>query len=177
MLKKLFEAMSVRERALLSAFLWICIFVWASILLSDFRETRIAHLKTQADLDEQNTLFDNRAAIEGRLRNALNRLDPSKTYGSQQLVGKLDAFARDSSLTVDISNPDTEVSDTVNVHTVRIQARKAELAELIDFDNRIKGESPYLSLERVRLIPNKADPRFINAQFVVSSFELKSQTI
>jgi hypothetical protein len=169
--------MSVRERTLLTAFLWICIAVWASVIAGNFRETRINHLKTKADLETQDTLFDNRSSIENRLQNALDRLDPSKTYARQQLVGRLDAFARTSNLTVDISNPNTEESDTVNVHTVRIQVRKAGLAELIDFDNQVKSESPYLSLERVRLIPNKSDPRFLNAQFVVSSFELKSQTI
>ena len=176
-LRNLFNAVSLRERALLAAFLWLCVLVWAASALTDFHDTKGSLAKVSRDLQQQDLWFDKKEQTESELAEVLNRLDATKTYASFQLVGKLDAIARRSKMSFDISSPSTKTGDTFDIHTVRIQFKKAGIAELISFDEEVRRESPYLGFERVQLVANKSDPRLLNAQFVVSSFESKEETL
>ncbi len=169
--------MSLRERALLAAFLWLCIAIWVGTASRSFRETKVAFTKVTTEMETQSLWLEKREETETRLNKALDLVDPRKTYASSQLVGKLDTIARDTNMNFDINSPTTKTGDIFDVHTVRIQFKKAGLADLIVFDEKVKKESPYLGLERVQIIANKGDPRFLDAQFVVSSFELKDKTL
>ena len=60
---------------------------------------------------------------------------------------------------------------------MRVQFNKTGIAALIEFDQKIKGQSPYLGLERVQVDAQKSDPRLLNAQFIISSFELEEENI
>ncbi len=169
--------MSLRERFLLTVFIWCCLFVWAGSVIQGGKNFRLQFIKTKNELATQEDMIDNKEAIETRLQDELTRLDPQKTYTSSQLVGKLDSFARGSNLNFDTNSPNTKPGDIFNIHTVRIQVRRAEIGDLINFDKQVKKESPYLGLERVKLTAVKSDPRYLNAQFVVSSFELKESAL
>ena len=177
MLKNLFQAMSLRERFLLTLFIWVCLLVWGGSVMRSVKAFRSEFSRTGNELTIQKLLMGERETIEMRLQDQLQRLDPKKTYNSSQLVGKLDSFARKAKLRFDTNTPRTEPGDIFNIHTVRIQVRQAGIGELIDFDNQIKKGAPYLGLERVKLTSNKSDPRLLNAQFVISSFELKENAL
>jgi len=130
-----------------------------------------------AQLENQQTWFQSQDDIETRLQTSLERLDPKKTYNDTQLIGKIDTIARGPKLNFDTASAITQEGDIFNIHSVRIVIKKAGLNELIEFDRKIKMESPYLGLERVQIVANKADPRLLDAQFVISSFELKTSTL
>ena len=176
-LRNLFNALSLRERVLLAAFLWLCILVWAASAVTEFHDTKTTFARVSQDLKNQEMWFDKKEQTESELANVLNRLDSTKTYASFQLVGKLDAIARRSNMSFDISSPSTKGGDTIDIHTVRIQFKKAGIAELISFDEEVHRESHYLGLERVQIVANKSDPRLLDAQFVVSAFESKDETL
>ncbi len=177
MLKNLFQAMSLRERFLLTVFIWVCLLVWGGSVMGSMKTFRSEFSRTKSELKTQKNLIGERETIEVRLQDQLQRLDPQKTYTSSQLVGKLDSFARNANLRFDTNSPNTKPGDIFNIHTVRIQVRQAGIGDLIEFDNQIKKESPYLGLERVKLTSNKSDPRLLNGQYVISSFELKENAL
>ena len=141
------------------------------------KDFRLNYIMTKKDLTMQANMIGNKESIETRLQEELKRLDPKKTYTSSQLVGKLDSFAREAKLNFDTNSPSTKPGDIFNIHTVRIQVRRAEIGDLINFDKQVKKESPYLGLERVKITAVKSDPRYLNAQFVISSFELKESAL
>lgn len=169
--------MSLRERTLLTLFIWIIIFVWAGSLINDFKAVYSKVQNTGYQLEYQNQIISEKEDIKVRLNQALERLEPEKTYSSSQLVEKLDNLARKAGLNFDINSPSTQEGDIFNAHTVRIQFKKSGIGDLIEFDHKLKEESPYLGLERMRIVANKAEPRLLDAQFLVSSFELKNKSI
>lgn len=177
MLKQLFNAMSLRERVLLTVFIWIGILVWASAIAKNYRTTRIQAAGTSTELNKQSQWFAERDSINLQLQEALDRLDPKKTYSSTRLVGRLDNFARTSGLNFNTNTPQTKEGDIFNVHTVRLAIRNANIGPLIEFDKKIKQESPYIGLQQIKITANKSDPRLLDAQFTVSSFELKEQAL
>ncbi len=168
--------MSLRERTLLTVFLWIIAFVWVGSLINDFKILFGNFQKTGYKLKYQAQIIKEKDTIETQLSRALERLDPQKTYSSSRLVEKLDNIARNEGLNFDINSPSTQEGDIFNAHTVRIQFKQGGIEDLIEFDRKIKEESPYLGLERMRIVSNKANPSMLDAQFLVSSFELKNKS-
>ncbi len=177
MLRKYFNAMSVREALLLGVFMWIGIFIWMGAIMREISVLRTDYIETQQELKYQQDLIDQVDWADQELEKALELVDRGKTFGSSRLVGKLDSLARTANLDFDINTPVTERGLTFNIHNVRIQFKQADIGELIEFDKKLKRESPYIGLNRVQITANKTDPRKLTAQFVVSSFELTEQPL
>ena len=175
--RKLFHVLSLRERVLLTVFIWIIVLAWFGSAVNSLGTARQNLRQAGVQLDLQEEWFDTRDDIETRLESALQRLDPQKTYSGARLVGLLDNFARETGANFDINAPVTKSGDIFNIHTVRVQFNKTGIAALIEFDQKIKGQSPYLGLERVQVDAQKSDPRLLNAQFIISSFELEEENI
>lgn len=176
MIRRLFHILSVRERVLLTIFVWIGLAFWASEMLKEWRGVDATFDATAMQLQAQDEWFRNEPTIATELTAALQRVDPNKTFSGNQLVGRLDRIADstlEASTRFDITAPQTETGEIFDVHSVRVQIRGAGLSELIAFDEQLKQESPYLGLERVQFLANRNDPRFLDTQFHVSSFELK----
>ena len=177
MFKKLFNILSLRERTLLTVFLWVCIISWAGILLKSLKAKRIEFLKNASQIEYQKEVLTRQSDIDARMHAALERLDPGKAYSGSQLVERIDTIARGAALNFEITSPRTQEGNIFNIHSVRVQVKKAEIGELIEFDNKIKEESPYLGLERVKIVANKTNPRVLNADFEISSFELENKNL
>ena len=173
-LKGVFGGISLRERFLLLIFAWILLFFWATALLDRFGEEHTRYQRVAHDLSQQEQWFEERENIDRGLRTAMERLDPERTYNSTQLSGRLDAIARGANLNFDIASPNTQESDIFSVHSIRVQVRRARIADLIAFDAAIKSEFPYLGLEGFQINAPTRDPRELDAVFQIFSFELKA---
>ena len=176
-MRELFQTLSLRERILLAIFIWLGLAIWMGGAMKQFRQIKADYRTASYELREQSTWFDLQNEIQVRLESALELVDSSKTYTSSELVGKVDAIARETNLSSDINSPTSRTSDIFDTHVVRIQFKKAGIAELIRFDELIRKETPYIGLESVRIKANKADPRFLDGRFVISSFERKDRTL
>ena len=176
-MRGLFHTLSLRERILVAIFLWLGLAIWLGSVLEQFRHIKADYRTASSELKDQRTWSDLKDEIQVRLESALELVDSGKTYTSSELVGKVDAFARETNLSFDINSPTSRTTDIFDTHVVRIQFKKAGIEELIQFDELIRNETPYLGLERVRIKANKADPRFLDGLFVISSFERKDRTL
>lgn len=172
MLRALFQSLSIRERLLLVAFLWILLILWLFTLTEDVRSTWTAMRNSGQELRTQEQWLSNRPVIEDGLRAATDRLDPDKTFNATQLAGRLDEIARETEARFDISSPSTQEGDIFKIHTVRVSIRDADLATLVRFEHNLRQELPYIGLARVQLSTTRMDPRQLDAQFTVESFEL-----
>ena len=170
--RQFFQTISLRERILLSAIIWSLVLLWGSALMKDYASLRSAMATTGAALQDQKLWLDQKSELEGQLKVALQRLDPEKSFSSSRLTGKIDDLAREAELNFSLNSPVTEKGEIFDIHSVRIQIRKAGLTELVQFDRKIKRESPYLGLDRVEITADRRDPRFLDVQYVISSFEL-----
>ncbi len=175
LIKALFNGLSLRERFLLLAFLWVGLLLWAGGLINHYQDERERFHRVGVDLERQAHWFEEKEHIDERLWSALERLDPARTYNSTQLSGRLDSIARETSLSFDISSPSTQESDIFSIHSVRIQVRRAKIDDLIAFDAAVKQEFPYLGLEGFQINAPSRDPRQLDAVFQIFSFELKPE--
>lgn len=178
-IKKLFYAISVRERLLLCIFLWLGVIIWVGSQMRAYREELQDYRMASVELTNQKSWLDNREIIESELTAALKRLDPERSFSSPELVGKVDDISRsvEPSLNFNINSPVTRKGEIITLHSVRLQVRRAGLRELILFDQNLKKESPYLGLEKIQIISNRSNPNDLNVQFEIASFETsKSDT-
>ena len=170
-----FDRLSQREKVLVTLFLLMALLIWATFTLRGLGRTIQDFRITGTDLQEQAFVLSRQDDINRRMNTALQNLDTEKTYTAAELVGKIDEIARaEEGLAYEIYTPRTESDAEFNLHSLRIRFRDASLAELIDFNEQLKQEEPYVTLENLRINANKSNPAELDALIVVSSFELKN---
>ncbi|NBD39175.1 MAG: hypothetical protein GVY10_11465 [Verrucomicrobia bacterium] len=178
LLRKIFHAFSLRERFLLALILWALLLAWLLSLLDSFQVSlRTWSLNSDLISSFEATLAQAEEA-ESLLESAREGLDGSKTFSAPQLVGRLDSIARENKVdNFDISSPSTVETELFSFHTVRLSINRSRMPGLISFDQAVKEFSPYIALSEFRLNANKRDPRFLDADFELVSFELKEVTL
>ncbi len=177
MLHNLFNAISLRERVLLAAFVWVLLLLWFSSLWGNVRSERVTYRIQQNRLEDHNRTLAQASDAERELERARAGLDPRRTFTASQLSERLDGIARETGVSFTITSPSTQESDIFNYHSVRVAIRQARIENLIQFDERLKRESPYISLGSFQITANTRDPRILDATFELSSFELKDAAI
>jgi hypothetical protein len=173
-----FHALSVRERALALLVLASLLLIWMTVLLKDLgAESRNIRFQSETLETFRSTIAQENLASQ-LLADARAGLDTSRTFSAAQLVGQLDNIAREAELIrFDISSPSTQESEIFSFHTVRLNIKRAELAELIEFDQKIKQFAPYISLSEIQVSANKQDPRYLEATLELVSFELNDDAL
>ncbi len=175
MLKPVFSQLSLREKVLVTLFLWSGILVWLTFSIDRVKDFLGGYTSVNQTLEKHQFLFDKQPEIESRLKGARDRFDPVRTVSSNELIGKIDAIARQSHLSPDITAPRTQDSDIFDIHTLRVRFKDASISDLIQFSQELKKEFPYIALESLQIKANKKDPARLNALFVITSFESKEK--
>jgi hypothetical protein len=177
-IRQIFNALSLRERYLVAIIIWVVLLVWFLGLIDTFKQSWGAYaLNNQLINSFEATLAQSEEA-EILLRSARQGLDSNKTFSAAQLVGRLDSLARDNEVTsFDISTPSTQDTQLFSFHNVRLSVKRARISELIRLDQAIKTHSPYIALANFQLSANRRDPRFLDADFELVSFELKEEAL
>lgn len=176
-LKRYYRRMSLREKLLLTAFLWVLVLIGYIMAIdgvgSEWRKWKAASsiLNTQEGWLEQAPLVDE------QLQENLQRFNPQQTFNSASLVGRIDALARQTGVNHDISTPRTQQGDKFEFHTMRVTIRNTPMEKWLAFADKLEAESPYINLERVSLDADSRNPELLDGQFILQSFELKEDGI
>jgi len=177
-IRQLFNAFSIRERYLVAIFIWAILLVWMLALVDSLQKTWRDFSTNGEVLERFTLLLDQADQAEVRLRNARQGLDSTKTYSAAQLSGRLDSLARENQVSsFDISTASTIESELFSFHNVRLSIKRAQIFELIRFEQAIKQYSPYIALGDFQITANKRDPRYLDAVFELVSFELKEEAL
>lgn len=178
LIRQLFNALSLRERYLVALIIWVLLLVWFLGLLDTFRANWTAYSLNRQLLQSYEATLEQADQAEILLDRARQGLDGAKTFTSPQLVGRLDALARENEVNrFDISTPSTIETELFSFHTVRLSIKRARISELIRFDQAVKTHSPYIALADFQVSANSRDPRFLDADFELVSFELKEDAL
>lgn len=172
-MKRFFYNRSLREKFLLIFILGILVLFWGSHIVEGYGKLRREVKMVQSQLDFQEQWLEMEVAVKERLGEALKEMDPKATYTRSEFLGKIDTLARNTKAVYDINNPNTKSDDVFDEHSLVIQFRNAPMQELINFDNAVSGEAPYLDIRKVELAPNFRDPNFLRAKFEIVAIELK----
>jgi hypothetical protein len=178
MLRQLFHSLSLRERFLLTVFLWALLLVWALSVI-DVLSSRIHTLRQNNELLQSiRQTIELAPQADQLLAAARTGLDTNRTLTSAQLAGRLDSLARENAIAgFDISNPSTVETELFSFHTVRLAVQRASITELIRLDNAIKEHSPYIAMTDFQITANRRDPRVLSADFELVAFELKEEAL
>ncbi|MCD8481937.1 MAG: hypothetical protein LR015_04215 [Verrucomicrobia bacterium] len=177
MLRALFNSLTPRERLLITLFVWALALLWFGSVMERLRSGSADLRTTKVSLQSQAETLALADRAEMLLQQARSGLDSARTYSAAQLVGQLDSLAREAGLTFDLSSPQTQETDIFSFHNVRMGIRRAQLKDLVAFDEKIRSHAPYIALSRFQFIANTRDPRFLDATLEISSFELKESAL
>lgn len=144
--------------------------------LSTWNNSRIA---TAANQMEQSLWLDRANDYANSARNAMERLDSSKTFGAAQLSGRIDNLLRKAGLSTnaDIDPVKSTQGEIFNEHTVRVQLKRISIAQMVQFNSLLRKESPYINQLNVRINANRRDREQLDVRFEIASLELISDSI
>lgn len=177
MLNRLFFSLKVRERLLLTLFIWVLLTLWFFGTLDDWQSVDQSLKNVKNGLAEANRYLSTADQTRADLAAAKSGVEPGRTLSAAELVGLLDGLARESNLDFEIRTPTTEQSDPFSFHTVRVAIRRAKIEALEAFDRKLKEHAPYMSLRHFQITASRRDPALLDATLEVESFELKDAAL
>lgn len=170
-MKKAFLRRSPRERFLLLVFLAAVAVLWLVSAMERLQARRTEGRLVAGQLDTQKFWLDQKAGIDARAAKAGTVFDRARTLDATRLVGEVSALARAAGLSAATEAPRTQRTGQFAYHTVQVTFNRAELPALIRFYRALGQRAPYLALEEVSLVANRANPAQIDARFTVFSVE------
>lgn len=173
--KGFYKRMSLREKLLALTFILVMLYLWTSHWLGRLSEWNEQRAFTSNELLLQKQIMERGPEFTEGLRRALERVDPSKTFAATQLSGQIDLLLRNSGLSTqaDIDPVRTRGGEIFNDHNLRVQLKRISISQLIQFNNLLKQDSPYINIQSVRIAANRRNPEELDVRFEINSFDLK----
>lgn len=177
-LKQIYLARPLRERFLFALTFGSLLLLWALSLMDAAAARWQTYSLNQQVLSSFNDTLEQESTARNLLTEARQQVDQSKTFSAAQLGGRIDSIARNVELPrFDVRTPATVETDLFSFHNVRVRITRAQLEELIRFDLEVKKLAPYIAMADFRLTANNRDPRYLDADFELVSFELKEDAL
>lgn len=173
-MKAFFLSRLLREKFLLLGLMAIAAAMWLSAVSRRVNTFWMETRASTAELADQKRWLAERTRIETEAKEAIQHLDPSRTFDSVRLQSELDAIARSVGLSKDTSIDDTQVSagPQFSINSVRFVIRNAEFTSLVRFYEELSKRTPYIGIEEFTLVSNRAAPSQLTASLRVSSVEV-----
>ncbi len=172
--KRFFRRMTVREQLLALTFMLVILFLWTGSVLKRGRAWNSNRQQAKSELMVQQQWLDRADDFEASYQLALKRVDPQKTFESARLSGKIDELLRQSGLSgsADIDPVQTREGEIFNDHTIRVRLKRISIAKLIQLNQLLSKESPYINIQSVQIDKNKNKPEELDIRFKINSFDL-----
>lgn len=172
--KRLFRRMTVREQLLLLAFIVVVLFIWTGSVIKRGKAWNADRQQTQSDLDVQQQWLDRADEFEEKYQQARKRVDTKKTYDGAQLSGKVDNLLREAALSgsADIDPVQTREGEIFNDHTIRVRLKRISIAQLIELNQLLSKETPYINIQSIRISKNQRKPEELDIRLRINSFNL-----
>jgi hypothetical protein len=175
----LYKRMSLREKLLSLGFVIVILFIWTNNWLGRMSEWNAHRKLSTIELATQQEWLDRSDFFSEGLATALERVDPSKTYAAAQLSGRVDNLTRQIGLSgqADIDSVRTREGEIFNDHNLRVRLKSISIAQLIQLNNLLKQETPYINLQNVRIQKNQRNPEQLDVRYEINSFDLKDPNL
>ena len=173
-LKRIFKRMTVREQLLALAFFLVLLLIWIGSILERSKTWNSIRQQTQSELAVQEKWLNLKAYYEKSYQSALTHLDSKKTFEGVQLSEKIDAILRqaDLSSSADIDPVQTREGEIFNDHTINVRLKRISIAKLIQLNELLRKETPYINVQSIRINKSKNNPEELDIRFRINSFEL-----
>ena len=172
---KIYGKLSLRESLLLAVVAWAAVLLWTSGLWNHYG-TLLAQLNTtQNTLADQRRILSKESQIEDAYASTWEALNTERTYTASELSAKVDTLARNHQLNYTAATPRSLPHGLLQLHTMNISIRNADMANLIQFHEALAQETPYLAIRKISINSARKDIR-LNVSLVLRAFERRKQT-
>ena len=171
-LKILFSKLNQREKILLAVIVWTILITMISSALESTGEISSKWSVASETIKLQEDTLNKATRIKQEFTQRWDNMKPEKTFSPTQLAGKVDTIVRLHDLTgkTNASTPRSKQEGLMNVHTILVNIKKADIQKLMDFDKTIKKETPYMALQKVNITLSTTPP-LLNAEIRIRAFE------
>lgn len=166
--------MTVREQLLALLFMLVILFLWTGSALKRAKVWNSDRKRAQSELLVQQEWLDRADDFEASYQQALQRVDPKKTFESSRLSGEIDAILRQAGLSnsADIDPVKTRGGEIFNDHTIRVRLKRISITKLIELNGLLSKKTPYINIQSVQITKNKNKPEELDIRFKINSFDL-----
>ncbi len=176
-----YKKLSRRERifsgvGILVVGLLLGYFLGVSPLLDKIKTVERLILKKENEIEEMTKLKKDFDELKGKLRRIELKLNQQK--GGFSLLSFLERTASTVQIRKNISSmrpqPMAIEDQNFKEDSVEVRIENVSLLQIVEFLNAIEDASIYLRVKQVRLKTRYADPNFLDATFLVSSYKSKN---
>ena len=166
----------LREKVVLVILVAIGAVMWLSSVSTRVRTFWHQAGMTSTELEDQRRWLTERTRIEKEAADAVQHLDPTRTYDAVRLGAELDSIARAVGINLrDTSIEDTQVSQgpQFSINSVRFVLRNADWQrQIVPFYEELSKRAPYMGIEEFTILANRANTAQLTASLRVSSVEI-----
>jgi len=169
-LKILFNKLNQREKMLMAIIMWTIVIVWMSNTLGSMNDLGSNLRDVGGRLSLQQVKLEMASSIKKQLSVYKDKMGSEKTFSGNELAVTVTNLASRQGLRYShVRKPKTEENGLLDLHTMTINFRNANIEQLIAFDSMIKEHSPYMVLQYVSISAEK--PPLLSADFRIRAFE------
>lgn len=169
-MKKFFNAKSIRERVLMTAFLLIAVVTWGTSLLGRTRLLQSEYSVTGAELADQITWLKNKAQVDERTKKVTAQLDPGKTFNATQAFAEVNRLAQ--GLPVEMGQARTVGKANFAVNNLQVTIRRIDWKPLLKFYADLSSKAPYLGIESCSFALDRGAPGLFTVVLRIYSVEV-----
>ncbi len=172
-LRALFETLSLREKVLTAGFLWVLTALWLNWLFTGLRGGIELFSANSEVVEVYEARIEQKPAVDAELAEMRARFDKVRTKDSAELQGHIARLLRTSGLTAKRFPVKTDAGDVFDWHEMALTLENAGMRQVINFQQLVLAESPYINFDRVRIAGDRNEEQ-LDVVFAINSFELKA---
>ena len=166
---------TVREKFLVVVFMVTALLLWSLNFLNRSREDWQSWQGMERTYEQQQVWLDNAEMIGALVDEEIGRLEREELLSRTRLLSEINRLARAQELSPSIDTPRTEEGEVFQFHTVTVRLSRSPMERIIAFTDSIQDRSPYMSMGEVILIPDRNDPRNLEARFEITAVEISDE--
>lgn len=170
-----FNQLSLREKILLSAFIWVLIGIFATMALKQSGQHWKQWQSARNTKQVQALILAREANYDARFALITQRFDSQYTLDETELRNRLEAICKEVGVDYTLTSGTPKQEGNFSLFEVVVYLNRVEMPGLLAFYNGTLESAPYMRLDALTLSPGGNTPEMLSAKFVFKSFEMETQ--
>ncbi|MFT4900942.1 MAG: hypothetical protein ACI81V_000209 [Lentimonas sp.] len=174
MIQAFFNRLSLREKVLLTLFIWVLICIAATIVLKNTGRN-LNRWSTVNNSDQVQAFILNRESeYDARFQEVQQRFDASYTLDETELRNRLEAICLKFNLDYSLTSSAPKQEGNFALYEVVVRLNRIDMRNLLQFHDATLEEAPYMRLDALSLSPLRGTEGELSVRFTFKSFEMET---
>lgn len=174
-LADLYARFSLREKRLLTLFVWVILVLIGIELVKSSKRQLQAWSKNRTQQTLQAMILEREADYDLRLAAIQERFNPQLTLNESELRNRIESICLAMNLRYQIESRLPQKEGSFSLHEVLLNLNKINMEALLAFHQETLKSSPYMRLDAMNLVPIRGNESQLNARFTFKSFEMAAE--